>query len=499
VLGFGREVLDYQPDAVLVYTGHNEYYGALGVGSTSYLGRNPYLVRLVLKLRELRLMQLMSGGVTSLGRLFSGAKVDPRETLMQRMAAEQQIPYGSEVYRSGIHQFETNLNDLLRLLNERRVPVLVSTLVSNEKDLRPFISAPGEGEASADGQFRLGQQAYGRGDFARAKAHYVRAKELDLLRFRAPEALNAVIRRLVPRYPSAHLVDAKAAFQSHSPHGIVGGETLLEHVHPNLLGYALLSDAFYTGLQRAEVVAPRPDREMSLAELRARMPVTRVDSLRGAYEIGMLKEGWPFNEPLPPAAPRHKSVEEKLAGALAVKQLAWGEAMRQLQTHYLRSREEAAALRVTEALALEYPHEPGYWAQAGGLCMNLGQFERAVFYLKKSFDRENTFATAKNLFVTLLKLDRPEEARVYLAYAAAHNTSATPLDPLLGLVDRVVALKAAYRKDSARVPHCIQLAEAYLQFANGRAARKYVDEALRLEPRNPAALALLARIEALAP
>jgi tetratricopeptide (TPR) repeat protein len=417
---------------------------------------------------------------------------------MQRMAAEQQIPYGSEVYRSGIHQFETNLNDLLRLLDERRVPVLVSTLVSNEKDLRPFISAPGEGEESAAGQFRLGQQAYGKGDFARAKAHYVRAKERDLLRFRAPEALNEVIRRLVPRYPSARLVDAQAAFESRSPHGIVGGETLLEHVHPNLFGYALLSDAFYAALQRAGVVETRPVREISLASCGPGCRSRGSDSLRGAYEIGMLKEGWPFNEPLPAAARREKTVEEKLAGALAVKQLAWGEAMRQLQGHYLRSKEEAAALRVTEALALEYPHEPGYWAQAGGLCMNLGQYERAVFYLKKSFDRENTFATAKNLFVTLLKLDRPEEARVYLAYAAAYNASGTPLDPLLGLVDRIVALKAAYRQDSARVPRCIQLAETYLQFANGTAARKYVDEALRLEPRNPAALALRAQIETLA-
>jgi tetratricopeptide (TPR) repeat protein len=130
--------------------------------------------------------------------------------------------------------------------------------------------------------------------------------------------------------------------------------------------------------------------------------------------------------------------------------------------------------------------------------MNLGQHEKAVFYLKKSFNRENTFGAAKNLFVTLLKLDRPEEARVYLAYAAAHNTSGTPLNSLLGMVDRIVALKAAYRQDSVRVPRCIQLAEAYLQFANGTAARKYVDEAMRLEPRNPAALALLARIEALA-
>src|ERR1700752_3399279 len=43
-LGFSKEVVRYQPDAVLIYTGHNEYYGALGVGSTNRIGGNPRLV-----------------------------------------------------------------------------------------------------------------------------------------------------------------------------------------------------------------------------------------------------------------------------------------------------------------------------------------------------------------------------------------------------------------------------------------------------------------------
>ncbi len=498
VLGFGREVVDYAPDAVLIYTGHNEYYGALGVGSTSYLGRNPYLVRLVLKLRELRLMQLIARATGKLGALFSGGRVDTRETLMQRMAAAQQIPLHSPVYRSGIHQFETNLGDLLRLLSDRRVPVFLSTLVSNEKDLKPFISAAGPPEQSAARAFERAGHAYRQGDFGRAKKLYARAKELDLLRFRAPEAINQTIARLAPRYPNVHLVDARAAFESHSPHGIPGAETLLEHVHPNLHGYALLSDAFYAAMQHAKVVEPRPAGEMSLAQLRTRMPITPVDSLKGAYEIMMLKEGWPFNVPMPKAAPRAKTFEEQLAGALAVKQLSWGEAMLQLQRHYLAQGQEAAALRVAEALVLEYAYDPAYPEQAGKLCMNLDQPGKAVFYLKKSFGLENSFATAKSLFVTLLKLDRPEEALVYLDYAAAHNASATPLNELQGLVRGIVGLKKAYAQDSARVPLSNQLAKAYLQFANAAAARKYVDNALRLDPGNAEALSLRAQLQAVA-
>jgi lysophospholipase L1-like esterase len=32
ILDFSREIIDQHPDAVMIYAGHNEYYGALGVG-----------------------------------------------------------------------------------------------------------------------------------------------------------------------------------------------------------------------------------------------------------------------------------------------------------------------------------------------------------------------------------------------------------------------------------------------------------------------------------
>src|SRR5882724_7287893 len=38
VLDFAKEAVHYQPDAVFIYAGHNEYYGALGVASTENIG-----------------------------------------------------------------------------------------------------------------------------------------------------------------------------------------------------------------------------------------------------------------------------------------------------------------------------------------------------------------------------------------------------------------------------------------------------------------------------
>ena len=63
VLDLMPEVLEIEPDLVLIYMGHNEYYGALGVGSTQSVSRNRHLVKAYLALRKLRFFQLMENRV----------------------------------------------------------------------------------------------------------------------------------------------------------------------------------------------------------------------------------------------------------------------------------------------------------------------------------------------------------------------------------------------------------------------------------------------------
>jgi len=49
LLDFMDEILEKQPDAILIYAGHNEFYGALGVASTETLGKFRPLIKLYLK------------------------------------------------------------------------------------------------------------------------------------------------------------------------------------------------------------------------------------------------------------------------------------------------------------------------------------------------------------------------------------------------------------------------------------------------------------------
>ena len=226
VLGFAKELVNYEPDAVLIYSGQNEYYGTLGVGSSNRISGNPHIVQSVLWLRQLRLTQLITSLYENIAGAFRSHKAYSGETLMQRMVGEQKIAYGSVLYNRGIEQFTSNINAVLDLFNEHHIPVFISNLVSNEKDLRPFISIepdsmrfPGfkknfgsgvqafehnEFEA-AYGFFKeadrvygahalcnyyLGLVAYKLGDFKQAETYFSKARDLDGLRFRAPSIVE---------------------------------------------------------------------------------------------------------------------------------------------------------------------------------------------------------------------------------------------------------------------------------------------------------------------
>lgn len=495
VLGFGKEVMKCQPDVVMIYTGHNEYYGAMGVGSTNAIQGNRFLINTLLKLREFRLAQLFNRSWYGLKRLFAGNKKGQREGLMKRMAEEQKIPYDSEIYKQGVRQFETNMDELLALLTKENIPVLVSNLVSNEKDLKPFISE-GNGTGSANNQYQQATLAYEKGDFSKAKSLFVKAKELDLLRFRAPEAINETIVKLTRKYPGSHLVDTKLLYEKNSPGGIVGRETLLEHVHPNLFGYALLSDAFYQSFTTVMKLNAKTNSqtEMSFVQLRSQMPVTAVDSLKGAYEILLLKEGWPFNEVIPEKDKFGASYEAALAGRLVMKKITWGDAMLSLLEYYQKENKPQLAAKVCEALALEHPYDPIFPIQSGKIKMQSGDNDGAIFDLKKAFKLESTFETARDIFITMLKEDRSGEAVTYLRYAAEHNHTNFSLNELIAYVDKINVLKSKLKKEGADADTSVEIAAAYLEFANVEVAEKYVDVSLKLKPGNAKALKLRSQI-----
>ncbi|MCK5086988.1 MAG: hypothetical protein KAQ90_05680, partial [Melioribacteraceae bacterium] len=129
-------ILEEQPDVILIYAGHNEYYGALGAGSMESLGSSRSVVNFMLSLNKYKTTQLLRNFIKSSMKIFSGDE-KASGTLMSRMAEDQLIELNSDVYNTGVDQFEGNLEDMFKMANESGVPIIISNLTSNLKDQKP--------------------------------------------------------------------------------------------------------------------------------------------------------------------------------------------------------------------------------------------------------------------------------------------------------------------------------------------------------------------------
>jgi tetratricopeptide (TPR) repeat protein len=530
VLGFAKKVVNYQPDAVLIYTGHNEYYGALGVGSTENIGGSPLLVKAILDLRQLRLVQLITRIYTGIAGAPAIPKGEMKETLMKRMVAKQQIPYGSELYNRGIDQFKTNMDETLQVLNEHQIPVFISDLVSNEKDLKPFISIEPAAsnralfnEAFQQGikafnnndlptalkyfnaanhvyaayalcNYYIGQTLFKQGDYIRAKTYFDKAKDLDALRFRAPQQINDIITQLTKKYPNTHLVDTKAEFEANSDHQIIGDSLILEHVHPNLAGYALMSDAFYESLKKEHFFEVNKENEISFKQLLKDMPITKIDSLTGVYKMANLKNSWPFTAVATKPTYKVESAEEQLAYGVTFRSISWADAMDQLYNYYINNKDILNARKVVEALILETPTEEALYEKAANLSGAIKDYDNAAANFSLSFSMAPNFDKARNLFVLYLKLDKPLQAIPYLDYAIKNNTAGFNLAPVMQYVSNVTELKKVYAADTTNIAVINKIADAYSKMGNRDGAVKYVDKALKLDKNNKDALTIKATV-----
>lgn len=524
VRGFAREVAKYQPDAVLIYTGHNEYYGALGVGSTQQLGGNPHVVNFLLKLRSLRLVQLMTQAWLGVRHLVGHRSPAAGVTRMEMMAARQEIPLGSPLFLKGLRQFTVNMRATLQMLSERHIPVFLSDVVSNESGLAPFISvAPQSGgqgffkayhaglralrekdtiqafsllsraenidSAYAACNFYLAEACLQRQDFHRAAHLFSAARDLDALRFRAPDTLNKIIAHLCSLYPGVHMVHTEAVFREHADHGIIGSKLILDHVHPNLLGYAFMSQAFFFALRHTGILPPPASGDMGLDSLLKKMPLTAVDTLTGAFRMEKLRESWPFNQTGGEIS-SPETLPQRLAYGIAFQRMPWETAMRTLYEDAVAHRRLPEAARISEAMVLEHPTDPAYDLETANLYGKLGDPQNAVFYFARAFALAPDFDKARYIFVIYLQMDRPDLALPYLDYAASHNTSGYDLAPVRQLCEEIAGLKEKLKTDTADISLMMQIARSYERMNNRTGAARYAGRILAIDPGNRDALAI---------
>lgn len=375
LLDFSGEILRQAPDAVVIYVGHNEYVGLLGVASGFSAGRRRPLVLSFLWLKDMRLLQL-ARRVLAASRPERPHRRD--RTLMATIVAEQRIPYGSSLYRRGLEQYRANLRALLRRYRRAGVPVFIATVVSNERDQPPFISDPGAGADSAASHFARGRALERLGRYREARQAYLAAKDRDELRFRAPEEINGILREVAAEQ-GAHVVEVQEAFHRAARNGIVGHDLMLEHVHPNLLGYFLIADAFYEAFHRQGMIGSWTT-PIPRAQAWREIPVTAVDRLYGEWRARYLTADWPFKQEREPfQIPWPSDRVEEIAENYYHGGYEWPDAMRRLLDHYRSAGDKAEAARVAVLLAEAFPNRAEDQRAAAAALRAAGRSDAAVY------------------------------------------------------------------------------------------------------------------------
>lgn len=279
VLAILREVLNYQPDLIVIYTGHNEYLEYRTYAGYREPNTTQQWLALVGNLRTVQLTRQLTGQIA--GR--SDALLEDRTELKSEVDALLDYQGGLADYHRGAAwyqpipaHFRWNLARMIEACQLKSVPVVLVRPVSNLVDcppmkfeLEPQLSTQdcerfehlwsGAREADATltqsleqvtaalkidpqhagANYLLGQLQFSAGDFVEALDSLRRAKDYDVCPLRAPTAIGDAVTELAVEY-HVPLLDAEALFAERSPDGLVGQRWLVDHIHPNLDGHQLL-------------------------------------------------------------------------------------------------------------------------------------------------------------------------------------------------------------------------------------------------------------------
>ena len=423
-------VLEQKPDLVLIYAGHNEYYGALGIGSMESLGTSREFVNLLLYLNKYKTVEFLRNTIQWIFNLFSGTDEIPSGTMMSRMAQDQYIELGSETFETGITQFEGNIRDVLNMAKEENIPVMLSTLASNLKDQNPFISIESDRFPQADDIYSQANKELKENNYQFADSLFRFAKDLDGLRFRAPEKLNRVIKSLSQEYSLA-FVDLDSALSRMSPNGIIGNNLMTDHLHPTLQGQMILGKLFFMKMkERGYIPSTEPTNVSDYEQdsiTNANFHFTNLDSTISDFRIKLLKNDWPFvnKEIKKPNSTvlNLKNTEDTLAAEVLDDKITWEEAHRKLGVSHLEKKNINSFLEEMDALISQYPVVVEYYDYVANVLIQIKDYKRAYNYIKAGYAiKPNAFKT-KWLGTIELYNDNLEKSEEYLNESPSYNAN----------------------------------------------------------------------------
>ncbi len=466
ILDILEDVIAQKPDLVLVYTGHNEFYGAMGAASLTAVGGSPWATRFILAMNNLRTMKLISS-------IFSGTEAPPAAPgLMESLAKDKLVPIDSDIYNAGVDQFRHNLASIFSSLKKAGIPVIAGTLVSNLLDQSPFYpELSGAGEA-----FKRGKELFAEGKYTEAAGQLMKAKDLDQLRFRAPSVFNTIIREEAAANGFG-LVAVDSVFASRSKGMITGNDLMTDHLHPNLKGYSILADIFLEGIASRGFIKDQPAFQPGSTTLdslvKMNFPFSRLDSVIAFYRLAGITSQWPFNR----SGKQYKLEElrkpldfvDSLAIRSARGEINWDAAHSSAADHFIGLGDAKSVEMEYRVLIAQFHYLPKFYNAYANALMKLHDYTKAADVLKESYGVKPEAFSTKWLGILALNDGKPEEAKRWL------------LESL------------NYKGDDPQTLY--NLSGAFINLKDYNSAKMYIQRCLQADPKFPGAAQLAAQLQ----
>ena len=295
-----EEVLRYEPDAVIIYSGHNEFLEERSYSGLSSM--SPWVLRLGTWARSSALFSTLR---SLTGSSEAGDALNETEGTPQRIESEVRTrldaSIGPDAYTRDdvlreqiLEHYRFNLVRMVRMAQQAGVVVVLVAPASELLNCMPFKSEHGQDVEAQDAQwidelleegagtatrlallskaaktdprhaltwYRLGEALLEAGQTAEARAAFERARDEDIVPLRALTEVRDLV-RTVARQEGAFFVDAVALMDEASleiaARPIPGSELFLDHVHMTIGGYRRLAEALFSTLVEAGVVQPSP-------------------------------------------------------------------------------------------------------------------------------------------------------------------------------------------------------------------------------------------------
>ncbi len=341
VLMLHHDALSYEPDAILIYCGHNEAYGADGIDTpvqNSFSSRSA--ARFWLKFRNLRLVRLVRNAIGT-ARPKAGSAAD-KEGFGMWLMKDRLVSAECEKHERMLSYYEDNIREMLESARERGVDVILCTLISNLRDQSPLGSVHSSSLTAADERewkrsfnvgrtsmatenwskaaeafrscialdseyaesyFRLGRCLDALGDSTAALNEYRFARDFDAVHFRACSAENEILRAIASDWDTGNkhelvLIDLEQKLYEQFPNG-PGRQIFTEHVHPFVSGHFWIAEQIVEALAESQIAADfgqwHLDRIRSQEKYLDEIGMTSMDQAVGLILTDKFKLAkWPF-------------------------------------------------------------------------------------------------------------------------------------------------------------------------------------------------------------